>query len=67
MAEKFLTEQARRDITEKGAVRILRNLDNMASEQNRIAYLQKLVAMLDDTHLMALDFSIEMTPDQKGG
>lgn len=61
-----MTKEERRDIVKKAAQRIVNNLDAM-SDYSRVMYIEKLVTMLDDIHLAALDFAIEMTPEKREG
>lgn len=58
----MLTSQERKNIVEKAGIRIAKNLDKM-TPYSRQTYVQKLVNMLDDVHLLALDFSMDMTPE----
>ena len=59
----MLEEQERKDIVEKAAKRILSNIEAMDG-YNKLQAMKKLVNMLDETHLIALDFTIDMTPDR---
>jgi hypothetical protein len=47
------------------AQRLVENLESM-SAYDKQAYMEKLVAQLDDMRLIALNFAVEMTPEQKG-
>jgi len=61
-----MTEQERQDIVKKAAQRILQNLEKQ-SGYSKLMLIEKLVGMLDDVHLIALDFAIDMTPSAATG
>lgn len=59
-----MNEAEREAMVSKAAERVLTNLDNMTGI-NRQGYMRQLVRMLDDTHLTALNFAVEMSPTEK--
>jgi hypothetical protein len=48
------------------AQRLTENFDKMTPYQ-KFDYMKKLVSQLDDMRLIALNFAVEMTPQQKEG
>lgn len=58
-----MDEEKRNAIAYAVASRVANNLQRLANHDEQVAYLINLVKMLDDTHLIALEFSILMTPD----
>ena len=57
-----MTPEERTSAVPKASQRIVKNLEAMNSDAKQ-AYIEKLVNMLDDQHLLFLDFAVEMTPD----
>jgi hypothetical protein len=47
------------------AQRLVENLESM-TPYSKFVYMKKLVAQLDDMRLIALNFAVEMTPNQGG-
>lgn len=60
-----MEESKRQDMVTKCARRLVKNLESMGGYDKQI-YMEKLVAQLDDMRLIALNFAVEMTPEQKG-
>jgi hypothetical protein len=56
-----MTEDERKEIVSKAAKRIYANMEKLDG-YSKLMILERLVNMLDDVHLRALDFSIDMTP-----
>lgn len=60
-----LTEKRRNAIVRNASERILKTLDAIPTGYSRVTYLATLVNMLDDIHLLALEFSLNMTQEQE--
>lgn len=60
-----MDDQKRQDMVTKCARRLVKNLESMGGYDKQM-YMEKLVAQLDDMRLIALNFAVEMTPNQGG-
>ena len=54
-----MDERERKETIRNASDRIIKNLENMSGYGKRL-YIEKLVAMLDETHMVALDFALTM-------
>lgn len=61
-----MNNDERKRIVRKAADRMSTNLEKLKGYA-RTQYLMRLVDMLDDTRLEALDFAIDMTPEISEG
>ena len=59
----MLTDNERKEMVNSVAARVLSNMHTMGDD-SKLAYLVKLISMLDDTKLTMFNFAVEMTPNQ---
>lgn len=61
-----MTSDERKQIVRKTSERVLHDLEKLKG-YSRLYHVMKLVDMLDDTRLVALDFATDLTPEISEG